>query len=103
MRFIWVIGLAFLLGGCEAAKQGIVDFSKEVREVMVLTGLKEEEEQISPADAAKLQSPVYCYRTLGSIECYRKPLPPSEIGRLVEYIGPPPAGLGEGVTVRPGS
>ncbi|NQW12173.1 MAG: hypothetical protein HQ481_20095 [Alphaproteobacteria bacterium] len=36
------------------------------------------------------QTPRYCYRTLGKVNCYTQPLPASEANRLVGYEGPAP-------------
>ncbi len=37
--------------------------------------------------------PSYCYKTLSSVDCYAQPIE-SEVRRLVNYQGPPPATFG---------
>lgn len=43
----------------------------------------------SYAEAVYDEPPVYCYRTLGDVDCYKRPLLGAE-RRLVNYYGPPP-------------
>lgn len=47
------------------------------------------------------ETPVYCYQTLGQVECYPAPLPPSQAGRLVGYYGSAPRALTGSGPARP--
>ncbi|MCR9256394.1 MAG: hypothetical protein NXI16_09895 [Alphaproteobacteria bacterium] len=91
MRVYWVLGLAVLLGGCSTAQQG-VDYLLDLGDFGRSAG---EEQKVVQ------QRPLYCYRTLGREECYAQPLPDREIGRLVEFYGPPPSSLTNGGAARP--
>ncbi len=47
-------------------------------------------EHASPYAAAVFDDPpIYCYRTIGDVDCYARPLAGAE-RRLVNYYGPPP-------------
>lgn len=48
------------------------------------------EANAQPPARMSVQPPVYCYRTLGAVNCYSQPLPASEANRLVGYQGPAP-------------
>ncbi|GAB4178320.1 MAG: hypothetical protein OHK0024_16360 [Thalassobaculales bacterium] len=46
------------------------------------------------AEQARPAKPIYCYQTIGRVDCFEHPLPPSENHRLVSYYGPPPLARG---------
>mgnify|MGYP003673496824 CR=1 FL=1 len=41
-------------------------------------------------EPAPQPDPIYCYKTLGKINCYTQPLDGSEANRLVGFEGPAP-------------
>jgi len=86
MRVFWVVGLAFLITGCSGVRE-------QVEDLLVVSGVAE--------PAPQQERPLYCYRTLAEQECHADPLPLRELGRLVEYYGPPPASLSNGGAARP--
>ena len=45
--------------------------------------------------------PVYCYRTIGKVNCYSQPLPGQEANRLVGYDGKSPRSTAATGPLRP--
>ena len=45
--------------------------------------------------------PVYCYRTIGKVNCYSQPLPGQEANRLIGYDGKSPRSTAATGPLRP--
>ena len=78
-----IIGLALAFGAAGCA---------QVQDVVQSTvdGVKTAFEPAKQSAPAVQESPRYCYRTLGKVNCYTQPLPAGEANRLVGYEGPAP-------------
>lgn len=83
MRCLMILTSLALLGGCALTDE-------------IAAGLSPKKEVV-----AAPETPVYCYQTLGQVECYPAPLPPNEAGRLVGYYGTPPRALTGAGPARP--
>ena len=48
-----------------------------------------------------MPQPVYCYRTIGKVNCYSQPLPGQEANRLIGYDGKSPRSTAATGPLRP--
>lgn len=83
IRCLTILASLALLGGCAITDE-------------ISASLSGKEETV-----AAPETPVYCYQTLGQVECYPVPLPPNEAGRLVGYYGATPRALTGSGPARP--
>ena len=72
MKSLVVVGVAILLAGCWPNERRIVSRG-----------------WVEPTLEAD-RAPLYCYRTLGSVDCHSEPLPPDNYGRLEGTYEPKP-------------